>query len=137
MDRLVGQSVSSKQLYKDPAGESQGQDRCSGAHPVCPVAIETRSLIRVGGNTQDRLVYNASIPTPYQDDFPAVPSNYTSSKQLFPECANGSINQEYYLASGNLPIGTQFTWGINFGIDNINEAVIEADAIQRAFSVCF
>jgi len=70
-----------------------------------------------------------------EDTFPAVPAEITSTKQLFPECSSGKIGGDWYLLSSNLPSGTSFIWGVNFGADSSSEVITQVKAIEEAFSV--
>lgn len=88
----------------------------------------------VGGGTQDRTVITPSVEV-YEDVFPAVPANYTSTKQLFPEANYVAVGKEFYLTSGNFPSGTQFIWGVDLMKNNVSEAKAQVQAIKDAFQV--
>lgn len=91
----------------------------------------------MGGGTQDRTIYTPGIAKNpgFYDVFPPVPAKITDTKQLFPEASFVGAGYHYWLCSGNLPEGTAFTWGVNFGAGNASEAVAEVREIERAFRV--
>jgi hypothetical protein len=88
----------------------------------------------VGGGTQDRAVITPSVEV-YEDVFPAVPANYTSTKQLFPDANYVAVGKGFYLTSGNFPSGTQFIWGVDLMKNNVSEAKAQVQAIKDAFQV--
>lgn len=71
----------------------------------------------------------------FYDVFAPVPSVITDTKQLFPEALFVGAGYDYWLCSGNLPEGTAYTWGVNFGAGNASEAVAEVREIEKAFAV--
>jgi hypothetical protein len=98
------------------------------------MAIRHMLMSSVGGGTQDRTVITPSVEV-YDDVFPAVPANYTSTKQLFPEANYVAVGKEFYLTSGNFPSGTQFIWGVDLMKNNVSEAKAQVQAIKDAFKV--
>jgi hypothetical protein len=93
--------------------------------------------IRVGGGTQDHIIYEAGITGEpgFGNVYAPVPSNITDTKQLFPEAEFVGAGYDYWLSSGNLPEGTEYTWGVNFGAGNASEAVAQVRQIEKAFAV--
>lgn len=99
--------------------------------------INMHRTSRVGGGTQDHIIYDANITGEpgFSDIFAAVPAVVTDTKQLFPEASYVFAGYDYWLSSCNFPEGTQFTWGVNFGAGNSSEAVAQVREIEKAFSV--
>ncbi len=81
--------------------------------------------IRVGANSEDKTVWSPTV-TINEDEFPP-PNTITP----FPEATHITVGDEYYQLSRFLPAGTRMTWGVNFGSDNVTNAVNMA--IIRAF----
>jgi hypothetical protein len=92
---------------------------------------------RVGGDTQDHTIYirNITGDSGFYSVFPAIPATITSTKQIFPEANFVGASYNYYGCAGNLPEGTAFTWGVNFGVGNVSEVVAQIREIENAFAV--
>ena len=98
---------------------------------------KTDSISRVGGGTQDRGTFDADLTGDpgYVNEYPAVPENYTTTKQIFPEADTEILGPNFWLGSCNFPKGTEFTWGVNLRLGNATEAMIQAREVERAFAV--
>ncbi|KAJ9118457.1 hypothetical protein QFC24_006103 [Naganishia onofrii] len=84
-------------------------------------------FLRVGANSQDHgflapnvQVVNLTFPEPTQ----LVPQ---------PEAAHIAIGRDWYRLSGNLPEGTEFTWGVNLRELNVSETVGQVVQLYDAF----
>jgi hypothetical protein len=93
--------------------------------------IEARTGVtpafRVGGNSEDNAVYDPQ--------FQYVNATFPPKTDIrpWPEATNISIGRDFYLLSGNLPAGTEFTWGLNLKYLNATIAVQEAQALMKSF----
>uniref|UniRef100_A0A0D2XRG6 Beta-glucuronidase C-terminal domain-containing protein n=1 Tax=Fusarium oxysporum (strain Fo5176) TaxID=660025 RepID=A0A0D2XRG6_FUSOF len=83
--------------------------------------------LRVGANSQDRgtvdlrvKVMNATFPKPSPD----IPN---------PEADHIYIGRDFYALSGNLPMGTEFMWGLNFKALNKTETLAQARLLGDTF----
>lgn len=83
--------------------------------------------LRVGADSEDRTVWSPTA-TINEDVFPAW-----NTITPYPEAINVTVGDLYYQLSKFLPRGTHMTWGVNFGYDNVTNAVNMAKAIMRAF----
>ncbi|KZT63900.1 glycoside hydrolase family 79 protein [Daedalea quercina L-15889] len=83
--------------------------------------------IRVGADSEDHTVWSPSV-TINEDVFP--PSNVVTP---YPEATNITVGNEYYTLVKWLPSNTRMVWGVNFGYNNITNAVNMAKAIVNAF----
>lgn len=92
---------------------------------------------RVGGGTQDHIIYDSNITggPGFSNIYAAVPAVITDTKTLFPEATYVFAGYDYWRSSCNLPGGTEFTWGVNFGAGNSSEAVAQVREIEKVFSV--
>ncbi|KAM5530161.1 hypothetical protein V8D89_016163 [Ganoderma adspersum] len=84
--------------------------------------------IRVGANSEDHTVWSPSV-TINEDEFPP-PNTITP----FPEATHITVGDAYYQLSRFLLPGTRMTWGINFGADNVTNAVNMVKSIVKAFA---
>ena len=84
--------------------------------------------IRVGANSEDHTVWSPSV-TINEDQFPP-PNTITP----FPEATHITVGDGYYQLSRFLQPGTRMTWGINFGADNVTNAVNMVKSIIKAFT---
>ena len=84
--------------------------------------------IRVGANSEDKTFWSPSV-TINEDEFPP-PNTITP----FPEATHITVGDGYYQLSRFLPAGTRMTWGVNFGADNVTNAVNMAKSIIKAFT---
>ncbi|THV07040.1 glycoside hydrolase family 79 protein [Dendrothele bispora CBS 962.96] len=83
--------------------------------------------IRIGADSEDHTDFNENIEGTelvFPDPTTTVP---------YPEATTIVVGDEYYEAVRFLPSGTHVIWGVNFGTDNLTAAVLEAQAIKRAF----
>lgn len=82
---------------------------------------------RVGGNSEDNAVYDPQ--------FQYVNATFPPKTTIrpWPEATNISIGRDFYLLSGNLLPGTDFTWGLNLKYRNATIAVQEAQALTQSF----
>ncbi|TBU46627.1 glycoside hydrolase family 79 protein [Dichomitus squalens] len=83
--------------------------------------------IRIGADSEDHTFWSPTV-TINEDEFP--PANTITP---YPEATHITVGDAYYQLSRFLPRGTHVTWGINFGADNVTNAVNMAKAIVRAF----
>lgn len=83
------------------------------------------------------MIFNANLTTEpgFSAIFPAIPVPLTTTTQIFPEANFVSAGPDYYLCAGNLPAGTAFTWGVNFGVENISEIIVQVQEVEKAFAV--
>ncbi|THV02264.1 hypothetical protein K435DRAFT_817806 [Dendrothele bispora CBS 962.96] len=84
--------------------------------------------IRIGADSEDRTTYQQGIEGA-QLDIPGP-----SSDVPYPEASNVTVGDGFYEAARFLPPGTHVIWGVNLKADNITQAVLQAQAIHRAFS---
>ncbi len=84
--------------------------------------------IRVGANSEDHTFWSPTV-TINEDQFP--PANAVTP---YPEATHVTVGDKYYELSQFLPRGTHMTWGVNFGADNVTNAINMAKAIVRAFN---
>ena len=84
--------------------------------------------LRVGADSEDNTFWSP-IATIIEDTFPPP-----TAASPYPEATNITVNDTYYTLSRFLPEGTHFIWGVNFGADNVTNAINMARAIFRAFS---
>lgn len=108
--------------------------------------------VRVGADSEDRTTFDNSVnvcpfpscpsltvstiltcPLPFHDQ--TVQANFppSSTATPYPEAYSLLVSPSYYALSQNLPAGTHMIWGINFGSDNIDNAVNMASAIKDVF----
>ncbi|EMD41170.1 glycoside hydrolase family 79 protein [Gelatoporia subvermispora B] len=83
--------------------------------------------IRVGADSEDHTVWSPTV-TINEDLFPT-----SNSITPYPEATSITVGNGYYALSRFLPPGTRMVWGINFGLDNVTNAVNMANAIVGAF----
>ncbi|TFK85874.1 glycoside hydrolase family 79 protein [Polyporus arcularius HHB13444] len=83
--------------------------------------------IRVGANSEDHTFFSPTV-TINEDQFP--PPNTVTP---YPEASTITVGDEYYQLSRFLPSGTHMTWGVNFGADNVTNAVNMVKSIIKAF----
>lgn len=84
--------------------------------------------IRVGADSEDHTFWSPTV-TINEDEFP--PSNTITP---YPEATSITVGDGYYQLSRFLPSGTHMTWGVNFGADNVTNAVNMVKSIIKAFS---
>ncbi|KAF8485871.1 hypothetical protein DFH94DRAFT_708576 [Russula ochroleuca] len=84
--------------------------------------------IRIGADSEDRTNFNPSVQLS-ESEFPAI-----STILPYPEATENVVGANFYLLASKLPPGTQVTWGVNFGQNNITAAFLEATAIVNAFT---
>ncbi|THH33105.1 hypothetical protein EUX98_g1085 [Antrodiella citrinella] len=87
----------------------------------------TPPKIRVGANSEDHTVWSP-IVTINSDSFP--PPNTVTP---YPEATSIVVGDGYYQLSRFMLPGTQMTWGLNLGLDNVTNAVNMAKSIIKAF----
>ncbi|KAA1467403.1 glycoside hydrolase family 79 protein [Dentipellis sp. KUC8613] len=84
--------------------------------------------IRIGADSEDHTDFSKTVQ--YSETiFPA--SNPTTP---YPEATNVTVGSAYYQLASQLPSGTQVTWGVNFGTNNLTAAYLETQAIVSAFT---
>lgn len=83
--------------------------------------------IRVGADSADHTFWSPTVMI-NEDEFPPA-----SSITPYPEATHIVVGDEFYKLSRFLPSGTHMTWGVNFGADNVTNAVNMAKTIMRAF----
>jgi hypothetical protein len=83
--------------------------------------------IRIGGNTEDNANFDPQLKY-VNDTFPPK-----TAIKPWPEASKISIGRDFYLLSGNLPAGTDFTWGLNLKQKNVTNAVAEAQRLMQSF----
>ncbi|KAI0787956.1 hypothetical protein C8Q74DRAFT_1315715 [Fomes fomentarius] len=83
--------------------------------------------IRVGANSEDHTFFSPTV-TIEEAQFP--PPNTVTP---FPEATSITVGDSFYQLSRFLPSGTHMTWGVNFGADNVTNAVNMAKSIIKAF----
>lgn len=83
--------------------------------------------IRVGADSEDHTTWSPTV-TINEDQFPT-----SNSITPYPEATSIVVGNEYYTLSRFLPPGTRMVWGVNFGADNVTNAVNMATAIAGAF----
>ncbi|KAE9403649.1 hypothetical protein BT96DRAFT_936280 [Gymnopus androsaceus JB14] len=84
--------------------------------------------VRIGANSEDRTNFNEAVP--YAEDIFPQPNAVTP----YPEATSVIVGDGYYAATKYLLPGTEVTWGVNLGQNNITAALLEASSIFRAFS---
>ncbi|KAH8107686.1 glycoside hydrolase family 79 protein [Cristinia sonorae] len=87
----------------------------------------TPPKIRVGANSEDHTVFSPTV-TINENSFP--PPNTVTP---YPEATSVVVGDGYYQLSRFMLPGTQMTWGLDLGLNNVTNAVNMAKSIIKAF----
>ena len=109
---------------------------------VCPDAMQIVSSNAAVAGTSDPAEIDASSEGDLADAHPqalecAVYAAYADAQPAampYPEASNITIGQANYNLALQVPKGTEVTWGVNLGTDDITAATLEAQALHTAFT---
>ncbi|EIN04939.1 glycoside hydrolase family 79 protein [Punctularia strigosozonata HHB-11173 SS5] len=84
--------------------------------------------LRVGADSEDHTVFDPSVPFE-EAVFPAI-----STTVPYPEATNITVGNGFYQAIAHVPSGTQVIFGLNLGLNNVTNAIDEANSIRAVFN---